>query len=83
MFNGRIAYRPVLYKQYEHFNGTGLKKLTSEEGILKYHMWEQEILMKMMLDQSHRTGKIIDTVTVVIDVKGMSLSINNNIYEIH
>lgn len=30
--------------------------------------------MKMCLDQSHRTGKIIETITVIIDIKDMRLS---------
>lgn len=66
--------RPVLYKQFSQLDASSLKKVVPFESFMKYHMWEQEVAMKMCLDQSHKTGTIIETITCIIDIKDMRLS---------
>lgn len=66
--------RPVLYKQYNnHFDAAKILKLSSTEAITKYHIWEQEACMRLCYEQSKKTGHIVETLTAVIDVKGMQL----------
>ena len=66
--------RPVIYKQYGDFDVAKLLKVTSIDKMMKYHIWEQEACMDMCYRQSLKTGHIVETITAVIDVKGMSLS---------
>lgn len=66
--------RPVLYKQYNnHFDASTILKLSSTEAITKYHIWEQEACMRLCYEQSKKSGHIVETITAVIDVKGMQL----------
>ena len=41
---------------------------------MKYHIWEQEACMEMCKRQSILSNHIVETITAVIDVKGMVLS---------
>ena len=41
---------------------------------MKYHIWEQEACMEMCKRQSIISNHIVETITAVIDVKGMVLS---------
>ena len=66
--------RPVMYKQYGHFDCSKLLKVTSIDALMKYHVWEQEACMEMCKRQSLRVGYIVETLTAVIDVKHMVLS---------
>ena len=66
--------RPVLYKQYGRFNATELFKITSLDAVLKYHLWEQEACMELCILQSKKLGFIVETITAVIDIKGMKIS---------
>lgn len=65
--------RPVLYKQYGGFECTTLLEMTSVEAISQYHVWEQEACMRLCMLQSLKSGYLVETVTAVIDVAGMSL----------
>lgn len=66
--------RPVLYKQYNsHFDASKILKLSSSEAITRYHIWEQEACMRLCFEQSKKTGHIVETLTAVVDVKGMQL----------
>jgi hypothetical protein len=66
--------RPVLYKQYNnHFDASKILKMSSTEAITRYHIWEQEACMRLCYEQSKHTGHIVETLTAVIDVKGMQL----------
>jgi hypothetical protein len=66
--------RPVLYKQYNnHFDASKILKLSSTEAITRYHIWEQEACMRLCFEQSKQTGHIVETLTAVVDVKGMQL----------
>jgi hypothetical protein len=66
--------RPVIYKQYGNFDVSRLLKVTTLDALMKYHIWEQEACMDMCYRRSLKCGIIAETVTVVIDVKGMVLS---------
>lgn len=66
--------RPVLYKQYNNaFDSSKILSMSSMEAVTKYHIWEQEACVRLCYEQSKRTGYIVDTMTGVIDVKGMQL----------
>lgn len=66
--------RPVLYKQYAKFDATSIKKIVPFENVVRYHVWEQELVVRLCTEQSYRHQKIIETITVVIDVKDMRLA---------
>jgi hypothetical protein len=66
--------RPVIYKQYGDFDVARLLKVTTMDALMKYHIWEQEACMEMCYRQSLKTGYIVETITAVLDVKGMTLS---------
>ena len=48
--------RPVLYKQYGKFDVTKLKKITTMEAVMKYHIWEQEACLKLCVEKSIEKG---------------------------
>lgn len=66
--------RPVMYKQYSNsFETSKILKMTTAEAIAKYHIWEQEACMRLCNEQSRKTGYLVETVTAVVDVKGLQL----------
>ena len=66
--------RPVLYKQYNNsFDAAKILRLCTAEDLARYHVWEQEACMRLCHEQSRKTGYIVETLTAVIDVKGMQL----------
>jgi len=65
--------RPVLYKQYGRFETASLLGKTTFEGLVDYHVWEQEACMEMCRESTRRTGQIVETFTAVIDIAGMQL----------
>eukprot|EP00602_Paraphysomonas_sp_CaronLab_P010113 CAMPEP_0185029586 /NCGR_PEP_ID=MMETSP1103-20130426/15977_1 /TAXON_ID=36769 /ORGANISM="Paraphysomonas bandaiensis, Strain Caron Lab Isolate" /LENGTH=1340 /DNA_ID=CAMNT_0027564389 /DNA_START=389 /DNA_END=4408 /DNA_ORIENTATION=+ len=66
--------RPVLYKQYNNsMDASKILGMSSLEAVTRYHIWEQEACMKLCYESSKKTGYIVETVTAVIDVKGMQL----------
>eukprot|EP00428_Durinskia_dybowskii_P077443 CAMPEP_0170354994 /NCGR_PEP_ID=MMETSP0117_2-20130122/409_1 /TAXON_ID=400756 /ORGANISM="Durinskia baltica, Strain CSIRO CS-38" /LENGTH=508 /DNA_ID=CAMNT_0010609009 /DNA_START=73 /DNA_END=1595 /DNA_ORIENTATION=+ len=68
--------RPLLIKQQGEFEFKAIKALCGGnfEKVLKYHIWEQELISRVCYEQSLRTHKIIETIAVVLDVKGMTFS---------
>lgn len=66
--------RPVLYKQYGGFDVAAVKKVTTIDDMLKYHIWEQEQCARLCTFQSHKRGEIIETTTTIIDIKDMRMS---------
>ena len=68
--------RPLLFKQQGAFDMKEIKKLCGGnfESMLRYHIWEQEVASRLCYEQSLKTRTIIETVTVVLDVKGLTLS---------
>jgi len=67
--------RPLLFKQQGAFDIGAIKELAggSFDPIIRYHVWEQELAQRLCYEQSLRTKTIIETVTAVLDVKGMTL----------
>jgi hypothetical protein len=66
--------RPVMYKQYNNsFEASKILQMTTADKIAKYHIWEQEACMRLCNEQSRKTGHLVETVTAVVDVKGMQL----------
>lgn len=66
--------RPVLYKQYNNsFDAAKILSVTTAEALSRYHIWEQEACMRLCHEQSVKTGHLVETLTAVIDVKGMQL----------
>jgi hypothetical protein len=43
------------------------------DNVLRYHIWEQEACIKLCTLQSQRSGRIVETITGVLDVKDMTL----------
>lgn len=68
--------RPVLFKQQGAFDMKLIKSLCGGnfDRMFQYHLWEQELMSRMCYEQSLRTRTIIETVVVVLDVKGMGMS---------
>lgn len=66
--------RPVLYKTYENFKADLIKKLVPFEKVVRYHIWEQEVCSRLCYEESIRRERIIETMTIVVDVKNMTMS---------
>lgn len=67
--------RPVVYKQYGKFDASHVKKLAggNYDRVVQYHVWEQEACLRLCLKQTAKTGKLVETVTGIVDVKDMGL----------
>jgi 3-methyladenine DNA glycosylase AlkC len=67
--------RPVVYKQYGKFDASHVKTLSggNYDNIVKYHVWEQEAASRLCLKQTEKTGKLVETVSGIVDVKDMRL----------
>jgi hypothetical protein len=68
--------RPLLFKRQGAFDMKLIKQLCggSFDRMFRYHVWEQELTSRLCYEQSLKTRTIIETVTVVVDVKGLTLS---------
>lgn len=68
--------RPLLFKQQGAFEMKQIKALCGGnfDRIIRYHVWEQELIGRVCYEQSLRTRTIIETITVVLDVRGMTMS---------
>lgn len=69
-----LSGRPVMYKQYSLIDATTLMRKTDLEQLLKYHVWEQEVCMRLCKEQSLKTGYIVETTTTILDLKDMRLA---------
>lgn len=67
--------RPVIYKQYGKFDAGGIKKMSggNYDRIIQYHVWEQEAVSRLCLQQTRRLGRLVETSTGIVDVKDMTL----------
>jgi len=65
--------RPVTYKLWGNFEVWNLKKLTALDNLTKFHIWEQEHLFNDMIAWGEERGYHCETITAVIDIKGMKL----------
>jgi hypothetical protein len=65
--------RPVTYKLWGNFEVWNLKKLCPLDNLTKFHVWEQEQLFNDMLKWSDEKNYHCETITAVIDIKGMKL----------
>eukprot|EP01032_Pedospumella_encystans_P032975 gene32975-37246_t len=73
--------RSLLFKQQGAFDTKEIKELAggSFDRVIRSHIWEQELSSRLCYEASLRTKTIIETVTVVLDVKGMTLmSLNSD-----
>lgn len=68
--------RPVVYKHYAKFDATKIKEMGggSFDSMMKYHVWEQEAVSKMCLEQTEKLGELVETITGIVDIKDMRLS---------
>ena len=48
------------------------------DAILRYHIWEQETCAYICSLQSQATGRIVETVTAVLDLKDMTVPMVNS-----
>jgi len=66
--------RPVMFKHYGKFETWNIKKSTTLEDVLTYHIWEQETVMRMMGDATRRNGgEVVDEMIIVVDIEEMTL----------
>lgn len=69
--------RPVIYKQYGKFDASHVKTLTGGhsnfDNVVKYHIWEQENCLRLCHRETMRRNQLIETISGIVDVKGMSL----------
>ncbi|KAG5190795.1 CRAL-TRIO domain-containing protein, partial [Tribonema minus] len=65
--------RPVLCKQYGGFVVSELLSLTTMESMVRSHVWEQEMTLRLMRRRSLARGAIVDSVVVIIDTGGMAM----------
>ena len=68
-----IQGRPVTYKLWGTFEVWNLKKMTTLDNLIRFHIWEQEHLFDQMLEWSTERGYHCETITAIIDIKGMRL----------
>lgn len=68
-----LSGRPVLYKQYTTFDAAAIQRIANLDSIIKYHVWEQEACQKLCMDQSLKTGYIVETTTTILDLKDMRI----------
>lgn len=68
-----LELRPVLYKQYTLFDAAAIKAIVPIEAIIRYHLWEQEVCMRLCKEQALRTGYIIETTTTIMDLRNMRM----------
>ena len=65
--------RPVAYKMYGKMEVWELLKVTTLEKLVLHHIWEQEFLFGHMLKWTASRGYLCETMTAIIDIKGMSM----------
>jgi hypothetical protein len=67
--------RPVSYRQFGKFEIWNVLKLTTMEGLIRFHAWETEQALRSMYEISKDTGFNIETFFLVIDAAGWNLSL--------
>mmetsp|Transcript_18467 Transcript_18467/g.61850 ORF Transcript_18467/g.61850 Transcript_18467/m.61850 type:complete len:375 (-) Transcript_18467:162-1286(-) len=66
--------RPVAWSLYGGFHLKRLLQHTSWPKVLRHHAWEMERLSALLLRLSLSSGRLVDRVTVVVDLLGFSLT---------
>lgn len=67
--------RPVSYRQFGKFEIWNVLKLTTMERLIRFHAWETEQSLRMMYEQSAKTGYNIETFVLVIDAAGWNMGL--------
>jgi hypothetical protein len=67
--------RPVSYRQFGKFEIWNVLKLTSMDRLLRFHVWETEMALRLMREKSRDSGFNIETFTVVIDAAGWTMKL--------
>lgn len=65
--------RPISWRQFGKFEIWNLLKLTSMENLILFHGWEGEQALRLMHEQSVKTGYNIETFVVVVDAAGWGM----------
>ncbi|CAN0135804.1 unnamed protein product [Discosporangium mesarthrocarpum] len=65
--------RPVLAKQYGGLKLWELTEITTLSNMVRSHVWEQEMVLRLMRERTAETGVIVDTSVIIIDTKGLTL----------
>ena len=73
-FGYDVTGRPVMYKKYTLFDAAAIQRIANLDSIMKYHIWEQESCMRLCMEQSIKTGYIVETTTTILDLKNMRLA---------
>jgi hypothetical protein len=66
--------RPVYYQHFGKCNADKLLETTTLEAYTKYHIWKTEKAVELTLRQTLKTGRIVETFTVVVDLEGMCMN---------
>ena len=67
--------RPVVFSALRDLRCDDALKLVDAETFVRYHVWKQEQLMRLLHAQSVRLGKRMETIVAVLDLKGTSIRI--------
>eukprot|EP00936_MAST-01D_sp_MAST-1D-sp1_P002561 g2561.t1 len=65
--------RPVVFSALRDLRCDDALKLVDAETFVRYHVWKQEQLMRLLHAQSVRLGKRVETIVAVLDLKGTSI----------
>ncbi|CAM9323532.1 unnamed protein product, partial [Hapterophycus canaliculatus] len=65
--------RPILVQKYGNFDISKLQEYTTLHGLLLYHAWEQERNAELLRRATARTGYLVETYAMIMDLGGMSM----------
>ena len=67
--------RPIIYKHYgATFNATHIKdQVGSLAPMERYHVWEMEACVRLAYEESLRIGHVVETISAVVDLNGITL----------
>jgi hypothetical protein len=66
--------RPIIVQRYGGFEVWNIKRITTLEAVVKYHIWEQEKNCALIAKQSRLMGRPVDGFCMIIDVADMGMN---------
>jgi hypothetical protein len=67
--------RPIAWRQFGKFEIWNVLKITTMEKLVRFHAWEAEQALRLMHEQTLKTGYNIETFVIVIDAAGWNLGL--------
>ena len=75
--HGHVGYdlqgRPIIVQRYGGFDVSSIKRITTLEAVVRYHIWEQERNCALLAQQTKVLGRPIEGFCMLIDVADMSM----------